>query len=181
MLSWNVLFLDEDRFELLNGESTIITFSKKANPVYDSKDEFVSKLMCDMENAEVPISYTKNVKEILFTRMTKCIGDHSDGRIRISTIEQGLRNAAKILTHELAHHVDLIEGIDQDYKMIKEKIKKSKFMPDCYSRKDVEEYWACGAEVFYFGDEKAKRKLRKMNPYLFKTITAIHQKFSKIT
>jgi hypothetical protein len=137
--------------------------------------------MYEIETAGVPITYSNGLREIAFTRIVKDVGDYIDCKIRVSTIKEGLRNAAKILTHELAHHVDFMEDVTSDEKLIREKTKKAKFMSDGYSRKDVAEYWACGNEVFYFGDEKAKKKLRKKNPYLFKKISLTHQKFVSMT
>jgi hypothetical protein len=181
MFSWNVLFVDDDKFELINGHLTLVTFGKKVNMIREVKDMFIARLMSEMEDAQVPIAYSSGLREVTFTRMTKDVGEYLNGVIRVSTTKEGMRNAAKILVHELAHHVDFSEDITSDERLVREKTKKAKFMSDGYSRKDVGEYWACGNEVFYFGDEKAKKKLRKKNPYLFKKISLTHHKFAKMT
>lgn len=172
MSSWNVSHVEKKEYELLNGSSTLVHSSPTSNPD-------IAWLMSKMEELEVPIAYTRELKELYFTKLPRDAGDYFRGRIRISVRPDDWENAHRILVHELGHLIDEEEAATDDDSMKKEKKKKAKHMPDAYAKKDVCEYFAVGFEVFYCGTKEERKKMKKKNPLLFKRIKALHKKYSK--
>lgn len=171
MSSWNVLYISDREFQLLNGSQTLITLSPKSK--FD-----VTLLMSKLEEIEFPLSYTKGLKLIHMTKLPGTAGDYLDCRIRMSSDKLTQDIMDVVFVHEVAHHIDDIENVTDDEHLKKEKKKKAKFMPDGYAKKNVGEYFATGFEVFYCGTKKEKSNMRKKNPRLFSTISALHKKFS---
>lgn len=172
MGSWNVAHIKKGEYELLNDTATLISFSPKAAPD-------ISWLLSRMEEIGVPISYTRDLKNIYFTYLKG--GDHGDycnHRIRISCDKRTREIMDKVFIHEIAHHVDDMEDITSDDMLMREKKLKGKHMADSYARKNVGEYFAVGFEVYYFGTVKEKKTMRTKNPYLYKKIQSLHRKFS---
>lgn len=159
---------------LLIHSSTAIRLSPSSKPD-------ITKLMSEMEEADVPISYTNELEEIYFTKIPGGNhGDYCSDRIRLAADKKTREILGKVLVHELAHHVDDQEDICSDDRLMKEKKKKAKYMSDTYAKRNVGEYFAVGFEVYYFGTDKEKRQMKKKNPYLHRTIEAIHKKYSRM-
>lgn len=174
MDSWNVITCSDSRgsFILLNSSRTFIRLSKRA------ADVDLALLMVRMEEAGVPIAYTRQVKEIYFTVMRSRVhGDYSDDIVRLSCASDSLRMFERILLHELAHHLDKIEDLSGHEGILEEKMKRARFMPDRYARSSVDEYIAIGFETFYFGFAEDKKRLRKHNPRLYALIQKMHKKY----
>lgn len=173
MASWKVDHRRGDYF-LHNGkEPTRFRYSPKSNPD-------VPWLMRRMRELEVPISFTMGLKEIYFTRLHGTHGDYRGGILRLSTDKRSWEIADVVLVHELAHHLDEVLGITKNKRLIEEKVTRSQHMPDGYAQKNTGEYLACGFEVYYCGEPKARVKMKKKNPFLYRTIETIHQKFSRL-
>lgn len=138
-----------------------------------------------MEVHKVPIAYTEGLKEIYFTllpsyskgRVTS--GDYDAiGKIRLSCDTTSRDSFDRNLIHELAHHVDEMEGISDRESIIEEKRTSARHIPDAYARKDVSEYVAVGFEIYYFGTRTQRGELRRQNPKLYNVIRYIHRKYS---
>jgi len=172
--SWNIIPFKEREYILTNDDRTLIRCSPSSKPD-------IVKLMSSMEEHDVPISYTKFLREIYFTRLPGGDhGDYHDDRVRLAADKKTALVLGKVFVHELAHHLDDHEDIVSDDHLFREKKKCAKHMSDAYAKKNVGEYLAVGFEVFYFGAAVEKAKLRKMNPRLYKTIAALHRKFSRL-
>jgi hypothetical protein len=171
MESWNVMRCptDEGEYVLKNPSRTLIRFSERTDPD-------LGALMSEMEELNVPFSYTDKVKEIYFTLMPDH-GDHTDGKIRVSYTNESRKILARILIHELAHNVDEQEGLCDRPDIIDEKRKKARYLPDTYARKNVVEYIAIGFETYYCGTPEQKRKMKRCNPKLFGAIRYLHRKY----
>ncbi len=129
-----------------------------------------------MEELEVPVAYTYDLTEIYFTRIPGALGTYVDGVIKLRA---SANDVDRTFIHELGHHVDEMEGCTLDDKLIREAKYRSRYMSDKYARKDVSEYFAVGFEVYYFGAPGERKKFRKLNPYLYRTIAKLHQRYSK--
>lgn len=174
MASWNVAWVKAKEYMLMNGDSTPVRLSPSSKPD-------VSWLMSRMEELGIPIAYTKDLEEIYFTKLPG--GDHGDycaGRIRMSADKKTCPIMDKVFVHELAHHVDDQEDVTSDEKLIQEKKRAAKYMADTYAKKNVGEYLAVGFEVYYLGTEQEKKKMRKRNPRLYRTIGDLHRRFSRM-
>lgn len=173
MPSWNICHVKKGEYELLNGNSTLVHFSPTSDPD-------VAWLMNKMEELEIPISYTKNLNELYFTKLPRDAGDYLDGRIRLSVRKSDWVNVHRTFIHELGHLLDDHEALTDDDDLKKEKKKKAKHLPDSYAKKDIYEYLAVGFEIFYCGTKKEKKNMKKKNPILFKKIKNLHKKYSKL-
>lgn len=172
MESWNVIrsYCKDADFVLLNKSQTLIQFSQRI------KVDIIS-IMSEMEEANVPFSYTEGIERIYFTLLRCSIhGDYKNGKIRLSCGHASRDMHACILVHELAHHIDEEEYISGCDAIISEKKKKSHLMTDIYARKDTSEYVAVGFEVYYFGSNDERTRMRKNNPKLWNAIKRIHNK-----
>lgn len=174
MYSWNVEETETGEYILLNRSRTVIRLSEHS---FIDLAEILSKI----EEADVPISFTDGLKEIYFTILGEydegrhLAGDYKDGVIRISTHAISRSDIPQTFVHELAHHVDIEYDISLKKKIIEEKPKAARFMPDRYARKDISEYVACGFEVFYFGTREQRGTFRKSNPRLYNVISYLHR------
>lgn len=174
MPSWNVEWVRAKEYVLLNCECTPILLSQSSKPD-------LSWLMSRMEELRIPISYTKNLEKIIFTKIPRGHhGDYQGDIIRLAADKKTAPILDKVFVHELAHHVDDHEDISSDDLLIKEKKVASKYMDDAYARKNTSEYLAVGFEVYYLGTKEEKKKLRAKNPRLYRAIAALHRKFSRM-
>lgn len=173
MPSWNVSHVKGREFELLNGSATAVRCSKSAKPD-------IPKLLTRMEELGVPASYTVGLSEIYFTRLPGTHGDYLDCRIRLSTDSRTLELIDKVFVHELGHHIDDMEDVTSSDDLKHEKKTRSKHMSDGYARKNVSEYFAVGFEIYYCGTIEEKRKMKKKNPVLFRTISRLHRRFKRL-
>lgn len=160
----------EGDFVLLNKCKTLVRFSQRARVD-------ITELMARMEELNVPFGYTEDVKEIYFTVLSGMHGDYSDGNLRLHCGHESKKIHDRTLIHELAHHVDEVEGISDREGILKEKMKKARYLPDTYARKNLLEYIAVGFEVYYCGTRDEKRKMKRCNPILFNTIRYLHRKY----
>lgn len=171
-LSWNAMHGDEAGFMYLVGSETTFLFTAKTWSM-----NIIPKVLSDLETAGVPVSYTKGVRSIKFTRIPSGrLGTYALGKINISVFANCDIPLAKLIVHELAHHLDDMEDIVSDPKLIREKKTRAKYL-DPYARRNVDEYFAVGVEEYYFGDRK---KLSKNNPVLYKKISKIHHKYREL-
>lgn len=172
--SWNVIASGHDgrEFVLLNKSRTIIRLSERVNIDVGA---FLSKV----EEAGVPISFTDGVKEIYFTFLRENRGQYLDGLVELCATETDLRKICSSFVHELGHHIDELRGMSDRKKIIEEKRKSSHLMPDSYARKNVDEYVACGFEVYYFGTRKQRGDFRRSNPKLYNAIRYVDRVHSK--
>lgn len=169
MGSWNLGWVRAREYILLNPINTIVRYSKITTPN-------VNWLMSRMEELEVPVAYTYELTEIYFTNIPGAEGDYIDGVIRLKA---SVDTVDRTFVHELGHHIDEIEGCTLDDRLIREAKYRARYMSDKYARKNVAEYFAVGFEVFYFGAPGERKKFRKLNPYLYRTITKLHQRYSR--
>ena len=161
---------DEGDYLLTNRSRTLIRFSERVSPD-------IVQLMTEMEELNVPFGYADRVKEIYFTYLRQeDMGDHSDGKIRISFSGQSRQALARILVHELAHNLDDHDGISERDDVIAEKRKRARYLPDSYARKNVVEYVAVSFETYYCGTPADRRRLKRMNPVIFANIRRIHRR-----
>ena len=173
MPSWNVVHRKGREYELLNGSGTPIRLSPKAQPD-------ISWLMARMEELGIPIAYTMNLEEIYFTFLKgRDHGDYRVGKIRISSNKETKEIMDSVFVHELAHFVDDMDDVTSNDLLIKEKKQRAKYMPDPYAKKNVGEYLAVGFEVYYLGTDEEKKRMRKSNPRLYRTIASLHHRFSR--
>jgi len=172
LMNWNVLVGDEAGFMYLLGSETTFLFTAKTWSM-----DIIPKVLSDLETAGVPLSYTKGVHSIKFTRIPAGrLGTYALGKIHVSVFANCEIPLAKLIVHELAHHLDDMEDVVSDPKLMHEKKKKAKYL-DPYARKNVDEYFAVGVEEYYFGDRK---KLSKNCPVLHKKISQLHHKYRSL-
>lgn len=174
-MGWNTIYHSDGELTLINASDTLLSFNSKSKGKVD-----MAALLAKLEEANVPLSYTKGVHEIQFTLMPGLHGDYFDGKIRLSCMNQSLPIIAQTFVHELAHHVDEVEDISSSDDLMKEKKRKAKHIDDSYASKNIAEYIAVGFEVFYFGGEEERKKLRECNPKLYRTISRLHRKYSRL-
>lgn len=172
--TWNVEQVGEGEYVLMNKTRTTIRLS--GHSFVD-----LGEILAKIEEAGVPLSFTDGLKEIYFTILksddkTYLQGDYKDGVIRISTDEANRPDIPSTLVHELAHFVDEEFDISLKKKIIEEKPKKARYMPDSYARKNVEEYVACGFEVYFFGTREQRGAFRRNNPKLCNVIRYLHRR-----
>lgn len=177
MNSWNVEHVGEDEYVLMNKNRTVIRMSEHA--VVD-----LGEILAEIEEAGVPISFTDGLKEIYFTILksdekTTLQGDYKNGVIRISTAMANRDEMAETFVHELGHYVDEVYDISLKKKIIEEKPKKARLMPDDYARKNIEEYVACGFELYYFGTREQRGAFRRNNPKLCNVIRYLDRRNSR--
>ena len=172
MASWNVEWIKAREYILLNSSSTPVRCSPSSKPN-------ISWLMSRMEELEVPIAYTNELEELYFTRIGSDHGEYCSGKIKIASDQKTKDIMDKVLVHELAHHVDDQEDITSDDKLIEEKKTHGKYMPDRYARKNIYEYFAVGFEIYYLGTDIQKKKMKRINPRLYKLIHRVHKRFSR--
>lgn len=176
MESWNVepTGITDEPYYFRNSSQTIISFSKRTS--FD-----ISILLVKMEERGVPFAYTEKLKELRFTILKgSIVGNYGKGLIHLSPQGWGPgsdESMCQTFIHELGHHIDEQEAISSDLKIIKEKKTCAKHLPDSYGTKNIDEYIAVGFEVFYFGSNKDKKKLRKKNKHLYKRIMQAHRKY----
>lgn len=164
-MSWNTV-ITEDGYELINGSMTILKFSPSC---YFN----VVALLDKMEELDVPIGYSKGLKYIKFTKLcNKELGDYYKSCIRLSVNKKTNSTLARVLIHELAHHLNSVEDLEDD-KLIKECSSCWHKLPLKVGIKNADEYLALGFEAYYCS-EREKRLLKKRNPVLYKKIESIH-------
>lgn len=174
MESWNLTPGGPREYFLHNKSDTRFHCSKRAKPNFGS-------LLHRIEEAGVPIAYTRGVKDVYFTIFAHLhAGDYRDGQIRIDCGVNSHVMLPEILIHELAHHLDDEELISERPEIRKEKKEAAKYLEDKYARTNVSEYVAVGFEVFYFGSPPEKEQFRKHNPALHSAIAEIHEKYAKM-
>lgn len=172
-MSWNVIYDSGESMYLLDSE-TVFEFTRTTRGID------IAVIMTDLENANVPIKYTRDLRTIRFTKLPSGdLGNYAEGVIQLSVFKSSTVPISKVLVHELAHHLDDLEDIVSTPELIREKKNRAKFL-NKLAEKNVDEYFAIGFEVYYFGDKFAKRKLRKMHPVLYKKIAAVHRKYRRI-
>lgn len=136
----------------------------------------MGRILSTLEEVGVPISFTDGLKEIYFTLLRgdedykQVYGDYKDGVIRLSVDPESREELVETFVHELGHHMDERYDISARKKIVEEKKKASRLMPDSYARKDVDEYVACGFEVYYFGSRRQRGDFRRNNPKLYNAI-----------
>jgi hypothetical protein len=175
MSSWNIARCFEQNcdFMLLNSSRTAIRFSNR------TKIE-ITEMLVSMEDHNVPIAYTNELKEIYFTFLRgRTAGDYLDGRIRLSCQKDIMRMMDRTLIHEIAHHLDDRENLSGEDNIMKEKKSSACELGDSYAKKNIGEYIAIGFEVFYFGTKQEKSKMRKDNPKLYTVIKNLHKRYSQ--
>lgn len=137
----------------------------------------LAEIAAALEEANVPLALTDGVTEIYFTILcNENVGNYSKGVISISYCRVGRKLAWKTLVHELAHHIDESEGISDGPEFIQEFRSRSHLLVDDYARELPREYLAVGFETFYFGMKWERRRMRKRNPLLWRTISSIHRR-----
>jgi hypothetical protein len=156
----------------MNRWSTTLRFSKRA------KVDVIT-LFNRMGELGVPFSYCDELEEIYFTLLPHKHGQYAPHEIWLSTSLDSRGCIDRTLVHELGHHIDNVEELSERLPIIEEKRLQSKFMPDNYARQDVGEYIAVGFEVYYLGTREQRRKMRELNPRLYRTIGDVHRKYSK--
>jgi hypothetical protein len=174
--SWNVVQMpgqDERSFTLTNPSRTLVRHSRRVRPD-------IGWFMNRMEELNVPIGFTKELSEINFTVLDAATdANYWNGKIQIA-MGNNRRNKDRAFIHELGHHVEDLEDIAGIEEIVLEKKTSAHFLPDKYARKNVSEYIAVGFEFFYCGTSDQKRKMRKRNPRLYRVISQIHKKYSKM-
>lgn len=178
MGSWNVVWVKAREYELLNGSQTAVYLSRTSKfPV--------AQLMSRMEELGVPVAYSGNLKEVIFTRSlpsrtgTRNHGDYVNSRIRMASGRDTVDVMDRVFVHELAHHVDDQEDVTGDGLLEDERKRRWKHMPDRYARKNAGEYLAVGFEYFYCGTEEERAQMKRKNPRLYRTIASLHRRFSR--
>lgn len=175
MYGWNVEQIAEGEYVLLNRTRTAVRVSEHS---FIDLGEILSKI----EEAGVPISFTDGLKEIYFTILRDedpdilLQGDYKHGVIRISTSVENRPDIHRTFIHELGHYVDEEHDISHRPKVITEKPKSAKFMPDSYARKSLGEYIACGFEVFYCGSRPQRGAFRRTSPKLYNVINYLDRR-----
>ena len=172
MDSWNAIAGQDGReYVLLNKNRTLIRLSERV-----SVD--IGAFMHRLEAAGVPLSFADGLKEIYFTYLRANRAQYLDGVVEICSTETNLDKVCSSFVHELGHHIDELNGVSDRKKIIEEKRKYSHLMPDSYARKNVDEYVACGFEVYYFGTRKERGDFRRSNPKLYNAIRYLDRKYS---
>lgn len=171
MSSWNVVWVRERTFELMNKSSTLIHLSP-------SSQVDVSLLMSRMEDLGVPVAYTEELREIRFTKL-RDMGDYKDCVIRMSSNRRTRESMDRVFVHELAHHVEETYDTCSNESIHAEKRSSAKHLPDGYAKKNVFEYFAVGFEVYYCGTREERKKMKTKNPILYRTIHEIHRNFRR--
>lgn len=167
--SWNVLEHPDGHYVLLNPDETVVHKSPAAR--VDIVD-----VLSQLEELGVPPGYTRDLSEIYFTtHLSGAVGTHEDDVIRV--VANILK--VKVLIHELGHHIDDLEDVTLDGHLTEERKESAGKLDDAYGKKNDAEYLAVGFEVFYAGNVADKRRLKKNNPLLHRTIQRIHERYQK--
>lgn len=172
MESWNVDPTDDEReYVLRSPTQTVFSFSKRIR--FD-----VSLLLCEMELHGVPLGYTRGLRRVRLT-VLRDLGTYLNNVINLNVTPYvgPPSSVCQTFVHELGHHVDELEAISDDPRVIREKRHGWKHLPDPYSRKNVVEYVGVGFETFYFGTDEQKRSMRKRNKVLYSRISQAHRKY----
>jgi len=159
-------------YVLLNATSTPVKCSPSSRPN-------ISWLMSRMEELEIPVAYSNGLEELYFTKLKGDHGEYQAGKIRIACDAKTEGIMDKVFIHELAHHVDDQEDVTSNDRLIYEKKYCAKYMIDVYARRNIYEYFAVGFEVYYLGAPAERKKMRRYNPHLYRTITKLHRQFSR--
>lgn len=171
-MSWNIEE-DDSGVYLMSSSKTRIKRNKRVSFDY-------VQIMVRLEEASVPLGYTRDLKEINFTYLPgECEGSYRNCQLNICCKTTSLENMEKNVIHELGHHVDYLEGLSDRVDIVREWTRASSSIDDSYSWESPEEYVAVGFEIYYFGSDIEKRKLKKHNSMLFRTINDMHMKYSK--
>lgn len=174
MESWNITPQGSRSYLLHNSSNTQVLLSKRAKPS-------LTKMLSRLEEANVPIAYTRGLKKIYFTIFSgRHVGDYVNGVVRIDARSENDFMLSEVMIHELAHHIDDEELISEIPAVRAEKKKASKYLEDKYAKKSISEYVAVCFEVFYFGSPPEIESLRKRNPAVYSAILRVHKKYSKM-
>jgi len=171
---WNVAVCkrnDEADYYLLNRSRTPIKFTTK---VPFSMGEFLAAL----ENVGFPIRFTNGLELIRFRRIKNLFGLYGDNIVEIGAKpKRSSRVYIETFIHEVAHHVDSEEDISRD--LDDERKSRGKHLHHDQASADNSEYFARGFERFYSPDPDDRKRLRKNNPKLYRTILRLHRKYSQ--
>jgi hypothetical protein len=170
--SWRIFEKKNEtgHLHLGNTSATIIQFERRID-----QEEVLKQLLNNLNNANVPFSYTENLREIYFTYLPTKGGDYEPGYIRISCAKDEMESIDTIFVHELGHHMDEVEGISKRKKLIEE----FENISNIYKLENIHEYIATGFELFYFKKNGTKINLKKHHPKLFNCIKYLHSKYTK--
>lgn len=173
MERWNVVPTDDplEPYLLCNTTQTAITYSRTTR--FD-----VSDLLCAMEERGVPLGFTRGLREIRFTRM-RDYGTYLNGvlKLDVGRYVGSSVHVCQTFVHEIGHHVDELEAISDDPRVIREKRHGWRHLPDPYAEKNVGEYVGVGFETFYYGKPDERREMRERCRFLHLRIAQAHRKY----
>lgn len=157
-------------YYLKNQNTTSVKISRK----FRSFD--ILKIFKKLEEIEFPFRYTNGLVQINFTHL-RDYGEYFDGVIWID-IRKGRRFKTLIETviHEIAHHVDANKDNKYSCSLHKERKRRGKHVHS-FAKHSDEEYFARGFERFYSMNPQDKIKLKKNNPQLYRSISALHERY----
>jgi Mlc titration factor MtfA (ptsG expression regulator) len=114
---------------------------------------------------------------IQFRRMKNFFGMYSSDVVEIGAKpKRQMRMYVETFIHEVAHHIDSEDDYSQA--LSEERRKKGSHIGHLEAQRNNAEYFARGFERFYSPDVGDKKKLRKKNPKLYKTIQKLHRQYS---
>ena len=162
---------DGAKLFLLNRSKTLVTVHKRLK--YDPVQLFKR-----LESVNFPFRFTDGLEKIHFTIIPKSTaGYYVDNKIWVDVSQNGLDWAFETFIHEVGHHVDEEEAVASF--LHDERLKRSKYMHEIFSKRSDDEYLATGFEWFYSENHERKRALRKRTPLLYRAIQMLHRDYHR--
>lgn len=142
----------------------------------------VPALLTQAEECGLPFAYSDQVREIYFTILPirKNLAIHgryiyTSNSIIVSCNSRNSEPMINTIVHEIGHHIDSVECISEYEGIRSEYSTGAQHLPDPGALKNVDEYVAFGFETFYLGTSVDRRKMRHLNPILWRMLSLIHR------